>query len=436
MPETEIARLEAEIRQISEELAKAYEEINFLYELSRDLNSTLDIEALCRIAMEKAKAMIPAESGSIRLLTEYYKLKNYFGWGPLKELGDIYLDQGIIGQVFGTGRPILLNDVEHSPYNEIKLLNYSSFLGVPLVSATSEVIGVIILANFSQGKRFLAVDKSLLVSLATQTAVAIEGSRYHQHMMEQNRLDEDLRVAKRIQNNLLPDQIPSSYPLEIAAFYETAREVGGDYFDFFTLNQAHDLPVPDPSKLGFALGDVMGKGIGAAMVMAMARSVLKASILSHPSPAKIMSALNQSLYEDIEKAGFYLTFWYGQFDFKTYQLTFSSSGNPPFLLFSPTGESSEFVAANAMLGVSFDTQFSESTIGLKEGEILLFFTDGVSEAKSLEGELFGLDRLKSLVKENIDKAPEEIKTAVYQRIKEFCGEALSDDMALIVMRVK
>lgn len=421
---------EEEIRQISEELTKAYEEINFLYEIGRDLNSTLDVDTICRIAMEKARGVIPAESASIRLLSEYYKLKNFHGWGPLIELGDIYLDQGIIGQVFGSGKPILINDVVHSSYNSIKLLNYSSFLGVPLITAANEVIGVIILANFSPDKNFFTSDKTLLVALATQAAVAIESARYHQQLIEQNQLEEDLRVAKRIQNNLLPDHIPNTYPLDIAVFYETAREVGGDYFDFFPLDKDSD----SRTLLGFALGDAMGKGIPAAMVMAMARSVLKATMMMQSSPKNVMKALNKSLYEDIDKAGIYLTLWYGMFDFTEYHLKFTSAGAPPFLHFSQ-GNIVENEPVDPMIGVNFEADYSEFTVSIHKGDLLLFFTDGVTEIKSLDGEMFGLNRLKGLLLENTRKTPEEIKFIIDRDIKSFSGESFSDDVAFIIMRV-
>ncbi len=209
--------------------------------------------------------------------------------------------------------------------------------------------------------------------MANQAALAIEKAYLHREELHRQRLEEELAVARRIQYSLLPEQTPDFPGLEFAAYYHPARLIGGDFYDFF------ELPGQSP-RLGMVIADVADKGVPAALFMALSRSIIRTKAMSGPNPAKVLTRANRLIAKDT-RSGLFVTVFYGILDLKTGRLTFTNAGhNRPLRLETATGQIEELATRGIVLGVFEQVKLEEKEIEVSPGDILVFYTDGVTEA--------------------------------------------------------
>ena len=255
---------------------------------------------------------------------------------------------------------------------------------------------------------------------------------YVRNISERQRMKLELDVARQAQLQMLPQTIPSREGLDIAAFSEPAKEVGGDYFDFFELNQR---------TLGFAVGDVSGKGISAALYMTMLKGSLQSQAMHQPSPKELLSHINRTFFKSADKTT-YVTLLYGVIDIQENLLTFARAGHNPILIYR-SKEQTLFFLKPPGLGIGlekgdvFERVLAEESFALQQGDTIIIYTDGLTEARNTKDEEFGEDRLTELIKARPFDSAEELLQRIKSGYFAFTGRAEAhDDLTCMVIRVQ
>ncbi len=263
---------------------------------------------------------------------------------------------------------------------------------VPLVSQ-GELIGLLNLGPRLSQQEYSADDRKLLADLATQTAPAVRVAQLvrqqQQEAKERERIEQELRVARLIQQTLLPKALPDIPGYEVAAYYQPAREVGGDFYDFLAL---------EDGRLGLVVGDVTDKGVPAALVMATTRTMLRAAAQRLLSPGEVLQRVNDVLVQDIPP-NMFVTCLYAILDPETGRLVYANAGHDlPYRRRAGRGEGAEELRARGMpLGLMPGMGYEEKEMVLNRGESVLFYSDGLVEAHDRHREMFGFPRLQGLV---------------------------------------
>ncbi|GAB4318729.1 MAG: PP2C family protein-serine/threonine phosphatase [Leptolyngbyaceae cyanobacterium] len=287
--------------------------------------------------------------------------------------------------------------------------------------------------------------QKLVRLVADQTAVAIENDELSVELRKKERLDRELEIGAEIQLRLLPRQCPKIQGVELAARCQTASRVGGDYYDFIPASYDQLRSKRDGSseagKWTLAIGDVMGKGVPAGLIMTMTRGMLRAEVLNGHSPARILQHLNRVMYADLENSNRFVTLFYSEYDPQTRLLSYSNAAhNPPLLWQAETKTIKRLDTLGMLIGLDADTHYQDAQVQLQPGDVLIYYTDGFTDAASQSGERFDEENLTSAFKwacQHFDH-PQDILEYLFERVQQFIGpeNRNSDDMTLIVMRVE
>src|SRR5215218_8681659 len=265
-------------------------------------------------------------------------------------------------------------------------------LVVPLVSQ-GELIGLLNLGPRLSQQEYSADDRKLLNDLSTQTAPAVRVAQLvrqqQQEAQERERIEQELRVARLIQQTLLPKTLPELPGYDVAAFYQPAREVGGDFYDFLDL---------EDGRMGLVIGDVTDKGIPAALVMATTRTMMRAAAQRLFSPGEVLRRANEALVPDIPP-NMFITCLYAILEPGSGRIVYANAGHdPPYRRRADRNEGAEELRARGMpLGLMPAMAYEEKEVVLEEGESVLFYSDGLVEAHDPHREMFGFPRLQGLV---------------------------------------
>lgn len=281
--------------------------------------------------------------------------------------------------------------------------------------------------------------QKLMRLVADQAAVGIENNTLTAELLKKERQDRELEIGAEIQHQLLPRNCPAIAGVELAAKCLTASRVGGDYYDFIPINKGE--------KWGMVIGDVMGKGVPAGLIMTMTRGMLRAEVLNGHPPGKILEHLNQIMYDDLERSHRFVTMFYSEFDPKTRILSFSNAAHTPALWWrSQSNTIHALDTMGAIIGLEAGTKYEGSEIKLQPGDVVLYYTDGFTEAANPMGDRFDEENLyqalKWACKNCVPKSPEitrpqAILDYIFEKVQNFVGKesSYSDDITLIVMQV-
>ncbi|MGK7916267.1 MAG: GAF domain-containing SpoIIE family protein phosphatase [Prochloraceae cyanobacterium] len=304
---------------------------------------------------------------------------------------------------------------------------------------------------FSSNKEYLWTQtrRKLLQLVADQTAVAIANNELTVELRSKERQDRELEIASEIQLRLLPRKCPQIKGIELAADCQTANRVGGDYYDFIPANydqlrqnqdseaDAQSICVP----WSIVIGDVMGKGVPAGLIMTMTRGMLRAEVLNRHSPARILEHLNRVMYADLENSNRFVTLFYSEYDPQTRILSYSNAAhNPPLLWKAETNSIEELDTWGMLIGLDIDSDYEGAQIELAPGDTILYYTDGFTDAINQNGERFERDNLDAAFLwacQHCESA-QAILEYLFDRVEKFTGSNNnnSDDMTLVIMRIK
>ena len=294
----------------------------------------------------------------------------------------------------------------------------------------SEMVGVLLLGAPDGRERYTAAERDVLDRAADVLALMIENGRLTERAIEQEKVRRDLALAAEVQQRLLPAEPPDHAAASLAAFTLPARTVGGDYYDFLRL--AH-------GRMGIAVADVSGKGISAALLMSVVQASLRViTAEADVPPADLACRMNGFLYQSTGSSR-YATFFYAQLDGPARQLRYVNAGhNPPYLVRRTHDgvDISELSAGGTVLGLFQDVSYEDALVSVCPGDLIVAFTDGVPEARNPEGEEFGEDRLKALLRESIGRPPGAVSSMLVDRMRAWIGAAEQhDDLTVVVVSV-
>ena len=336
--------------------------------------------------------------------------------------------EGITGWVAMTGKPLLVEDIESHPLFQRRSLsryNTKSLLSVPLVFQ-KRVIGVLNVNNRADNGIFTKSDELLLSVLANFIVITIEKARMREKLVETERYEADLRVAREIQERILPGRLPSKEGWEFAARNVPARSVAGDFFDAISLPRNQTCVV---------MGDVCGKGVPAALYMSRVLGYYRVVAQVRQTAAEIMSFVNDLMAAEWTERAF-VTAAACVFDNETGRISFCSAGHPaPLHLRESSGEVTSVPLGRGLpLGVEAGIVFDSTEIETKPGDTFVLYTDGVIEAKHASGEMFGEDRVREVMSRHRG-TPDELAHTIVQAVGKFSeGAPQADDLTLVVIK--
>lgn len=398
--------------------------------MGRDFVSTRDLDATLKRALERIAAYVGAEAGALFVFEpERQRLSCRACVGPCDIVGlTLDLGQGVVGRAVRTNAGEIVRDVSRDPQFEGSVdartgFTTRSILCAPM-SVKDERLGAIELINKRGGDGlFDHGDLTFLEALTSSAALAVMNARMAAELVEQELVKRELELAAEIQRSLLPESPAANFPAH--GVNRAARMVSGDFFDFFAL--------PD-GRVRFALGDVSGKGMNAALLMAKAASLFRCLGRGPDGPGRLMGRLNAEIV-DTATRGMFITMVVGTYDPASGVVRLSNAGHEPPLVHHPTAGFSEYEAEAPPLGVlpSEDDEpaFAEIEIALGGGALYIF-SDGVTEGYLADGGELGRDGLKRLMAETATLAPAERLAAVTDRLAR-PGESLRDDVTLLIV---
>lgn len=297
---------------------------------------------------------------------------------------------------------------------------------VPL-SVEQRILGALVVSSRTQ-RSYDDDDLRFLQLMASQAAIAIEKARLHQAEISRQRLEEEIAVGREIQLGLLPKSCPMPQGWQFCDVYQAARIVGGDFYDFFPLTD-------DERTLGLVIGDVAGKGVPAALFMGVGRTLIRSAAASGLSPAKALEQVNRLLIEESD-SDLFLSAFYAILDLSGGQLTYANAGhNPPLWYRASTGEIETLEADGIVLAVVQDITLEEETVQIAPGDVLAFYTDGVTETMNGDWQEFGQARLNATLVKNAQADASVILEAIVKEVNDFSrGVDQSDDFTLFIVK--
>jgi serine phosphatase RsbU (regulator of sigma subunit) len=346
-----------------------------------------------------------------------------------EDLGQIAISRTIVHQAIRERMALLItdaaSDLRFQGAESIVAQQIRSAICAPLI-AQEKVLGVLYIDSRSQRVDYGQAELELLAGITDQAAMAISNALLHQTLVQQNRLERELEIARTIQTNLLPKHPPVVPGFEVAAMSVPAKSVGGDYYDFIPL---------DPDRLGVAVADVSGKGVPAAILTASVRSALQIEARQGDCPLPtVLSHLNEMACRDASNDMF-IALFFGILQISSRRFRYINAGHCSPLLFDSDGNESRLDRGGCVLGVMPDRQFEQGEVRLLPGSTLIIYSDGVTDMLDEKQEAFGLDRLRQTVAANREATAEMLRAEIAGAMKAHQGNAEQfDDYTLVVIK--
>ena len=403
-----------------------------LNEVSRDLTSILDLDKLLERVGETLRRLIDYQMFSVLLLDpDRQKLVHRFSIRFREEIKlkhDIAMGKGLVGYAAANKTPVLVPDVTKDPRYIALNPETRSELCIPLVYK-DELIGVLDIEHTRRGY-FNETHVQNLSTLGAQVAIAIENARLYERVRQQEqRLEADLELAREVQHRLLPRKCPSLATAQLAAKFVPARQIGGDLFDFFRYSRKTDA-----ATVGIAIGDVSGKGAPAALYGALVSGYLRSHAVGQLAPAEMLARINTSLAERQIEAQF-VCLTYALWAEKSQVLRVSNSGLPR-PIYCRDGKLQRIEATGLPLGLFGSAEYDELTFEAGPGDMFVFFSDGLIDARNRKGDMFGRRRIEEIVTANAHRSAEELVDELFGVVGEFsAGEDPYDDQTVVALKV-
>ena len=408
------------------------DKLRLLLEITRTISRSLDVDELLNKVMDTLGSLIHYDAAGIYLVEAgdeenpyIYKARVIRGYDISFELVEprILRGEGFIGRVAESGKPIISADVRKDPrYFQARDRTRSEMLA-PIIS-NDKVIGVFDLES-DQLDAYSPDDLELLQMLTAQVAIIIEKVRLLDEVVEKKRIEAQLEIARQVQLELLPDADPQLENFDISAYVFPTEEVSGDYYDWVQIFE---------DQIGITVADAVGKGIPAALLMAFLRASLRAGIqvgyASHIALAKVSNLLWDSLDDNQ-----FITAIYGILDATNRTFVFSNAGHNPPLLIKPDGEYRFVEYGDLPLGMFQDMHYHQHFIRFDKGQVMVIYTDGITEAMNEAGEEYGQERLAKRILEGIDLPSKQLIDHIRKGVADFTERKfLDDDGTLFIVK--
>jgi sigma-B regulation protein RsbU (phosphoserine phosphatase) len=418
----------ADLKRRLEELES---KLRFLMEATKALASTLDLGELLGRILEVAKSQAGAERGTLFLVDEKSdEIWSLIAHGIEKREIRLPLGRGIAGHVAKSGEILNIPDAYSDPRFDRDVdartgYRTRSLLCLPIRNKRGKIIAALQLLNKQSGP-FTAGDVDFLLAISDHMALALENAQLHRALLEKERLEREMALARDIQRSLLPETPPQLPGFEIAVMNEPCYEVGGDYYDFLQL---------DPNTLLVVIADVEGKGISSAMVMSNLQAMLRALAPSLHSLERLAESLNHMILAGT-RGGKYLTMFLGVIDIPGKAISYVNCGHVIPVVVRTEGEPVELTEGGMVVGLIDNLRYERGQCKFRAGDVLVLCTDGITESMDREGEEYGSKRLVESVRGSISQSAAEVVSAVAADVSVYSREGTHlDDKVLIAIKV-
>jgi len=407
------------------------DKLRFLVEASKALNSTLDLSVLLGRILEVAKTLAKAERGTLFLVDEKTEeIWSLIAHGLEKQEIRLPLGRGIAGHVAKTGEIVNIPDAYADPRFDPAVDKRTGFhtrniLTLPIRNTAGKIVAALQLLNKLQGS-FTEDDTDFLLTLSGHMALSLENAQLHRDLLEKERLEREVALARGIQRSLLPETTPAVPGFDIAVLNEPCFEVGGDYYDFLSLG---------PHTLLVVIADVEGKGISSAMVMSNLQATLRALVLHLHSLNDIAESVNRMILNDT-RGEKYMTMFLGLIDTRRKAIHYINCGHVPPVIVRPGKEPLQLTEGGMVIGLFENAQYDRGQVKFQTGDTLVLCTDGITEAMDTQNEEFGLERLVASVSRVAELKAKEIVLKVCDDVADFSrGGTHVDDKVMLTIKV-
>ena len=413
------------------------DKLRMLLDITKTISRSLDLDEVLNLVMDTLDSLIPYDAAGIYLVKASDPLSELaedetcvfhtqavrgYDIDDLQELS-LKMGEGLIGHVAVNGKPFISPDVRNEPRYINARAGTRSEMVAPIIS-NNEVIGVFDLES-DELNAYAKDDLEILGLLASQVAIIIEKVMLHDQLIEKQRLETQLEVARQVQLELLPARDPQLEGFDISAYNFPTEEVSGDYYDWVRIYD---------DQIGIVIADVSGKGVPAALLMAFLRASLRAATHIGYAPHISMSKVNYLLWESIERNQF-VTAFYGILDSANRTLAYCNAGhNPPFLM-EADGKVHFEERGGVPLGMFRDTRYYEYFAEIQPGQVLVLYTDGVTEAMNRKLEEYGRDRLVEAVRNCRHLSSREMIDFIHRDVLNWTeGLGATDDVTFFILK--
>jgi len=389
------------------------------------------LEDTLKLTIDLVFQAIPAERGFLFLKEDdelTCKIARGAHESALPASSQVQLSRSITNKVLSEGASVLTSDAMHDPrfqaQHSVVLSQIRSVMAVPLASG-EEIFGMVYVDN-PFDNRFTEEDLKVLTTIASVASIKIEHERLLDERLEKRRMEEELKVASEIQMRLQPFAPPKLDGWEMTGVSFPCREIGGDYYDF--IHRKRD------SHLIVAVGDVSGKGTGAALLMSSLHAAVRAQSQTGQKISEVMGEINQYIFENSPSNKF-LTLFYGELDPLSGELSYSNGGHNAPMLVRQSGTVERLDTGGLPIGMMQGVLYQEASVSLEPGDVLVIYSDGITESINERDEEFDEERLIEVVKRNVERSASGIRDRIDEALSKFVGTtAPVDDMTLMIIK--
>jgi sigma-B regulation protein RsbU (phosphoserine phosphatase) len=416
------------------------DKLRLLLDITKKISRSLDLQEVINLVMDTLGTLLPYDAAGIYVIQGHkekeagegaassavFRAEAVRGY-DIDDLVELRLKmgEGIIGYVATRGEPVISPDVQKDTRYVNARGETRSEMVAPIIS-NDEVIGVFDLES-DYVNAYTPDDLQVLMLLASQVAIIIEKVMLHEQLVEKKRLEGQLEVARQVQLELLPPADPNIEGFDISAYNFPTEEVSGDYYDWVRIYD---------DQIGMVIADVSGKGVPAALLMAFLRASLRAAIHIGYAPHISMAKVNYLLWESIERNQF-VTAFYGVLDASNKTLAYTNAGHNPPLVLDPDGNSRFIERGGLPLGMFRDTRYYAYYMSIEPGQVIVLYTDGVTEAVNGEGEEYGRERLARAVMDAQGLSAREMISKIHKDVIDWTqGVGATDDITFFVIKAK
>lgn len=405
-----------ELRQVNRRLDGKVQELNTLFELSKEFNAVLDTDRLVKLLTFSVLGHVG--------VNRYFVCLNRYGTMQLVQSRlDREFDPALFRYVCTITAPTKVESLKRAYQSALQEIGIRLLIPLRIGNETKGIVGV---GDKIRGGEYSQTDTEFLSSLGNLAIVSLENARLFRDAIEKQKMEDELLIAREIQRGLLPSTLPSIPHFDIAAKTISSRQVGGDYYDIIKL---------DENRFIIAIGDVSGKGTPASLLMANLQATIRA-LVPFGYPLTELTKRVNDLMCDNTSSGRFVTFFWGLLDAKVRTLRYVNAGhNPPFV-FRTDGTVERLDRGGIILGVIRTiAPYQDGEVAFNPGDVLVLFTDGVSEAMNDQSEEFGEPRLEQLAKENLGESPQTVLSRIVEAVQGHSRNLpQSDDITLLLLK--
>ena len=409
-----------QLRTVNRRLDRKIQELNTLFDIGKELNSTLSPQKILQLLTYAIMGQMTVNR-CLGLLFREFRIEHSITQG-LKNVDIDILDERLRKRLTHISEPMFLK--RKKGLGTLRDWDLTVLIPMRHQGATCGIIG---LGDKILGEQYTGDELEFLSTLANQAMIAIENARLFKEALEKERLEEELSIASRIQQRLLPKSIPRIEGFELTGLNIPSKQVGGDYYDLILI---------DDNRVGIAIADVSGKGAPAALLMANLQASLRTLVGENKSISELMAIVNNLIVQntDIDK---FITAVYGILDIEKRMFHYSNAGHNPPLLVHADDTFEQMEKGGLVLGMMQDTPYEEGTISLRPNDRIVMYTDGVTEAMDANEEEFGEEGLMNTILEDMGLSAESLGQKIVQRVLSFAAnDQQQDDITLVIIKVR